>query len=188
MIASTKLLHKTILNRGILLSRHIGSISTGILALQGNDVHTTQNWNRLVVSPTANVNKVSGALFISYFSTNMAVNPIATYEEVKDLPNHPEKLLIDVREPSELQQTGVIPTSINIPLATVETEFKLSADMFKQKYSRDKPTEDTEVIFSCLKGGRAQKAADAAKALGFKNARNYKGSWTEWAQKEGLPY
>lgn len=40
---------------------------------------------------------------------------IATYEEVKDLPNHPEKVLIDVREPSELQETGQIPTSINIP-------------------------------------------------------------------------
>lgn len=40
---------------------------------------------------------------------------IATYEEVKDLPNHKEKLLIDVREPQELIDTGVIPTSINIP-------------------------------------------------------------------------
>lgn len=40
---------------------------------------------------------------------------IATYEEIKDLPNHLEKLLIDVREPQELKETGVIPTSINIP-------------------------------------------------------------------------
>lgn len=40
---------------------------------------------------------------------------IATYEEVKDLPNHPEKLLIDVREPAEIAETGSIPTSINIP-------------------------------------------------------------------------
>ena len=40
---------------------------------------------------------------------------IASYEEVKDLPNHKEKLLIDVREPNELIETGIIPTSINIP-------------------------------------------------------------------------
>lgn len=39
----------------------------------------------------------------------------ATYEQIKDLPNHPEKMLIDVREPHELAETGVIPTSINIP-------------------------------------------------------------------------
>lgn len=41
--------------------------------------------------------------------------PIASYEEVKDLPNHPEKLLIDVREPQEIVDTGIIPTSVNIP-------------------------------------------------------------------------
>lgn len=45
----------------------------------------------------------------------MSENPIATYEEVKDLPKHPEKLLIDVRNPDELKEHGVIPTSINIP-------------------------------------------------------------------------
>lgn len=41
--------------------------------------------------------------------------PIAFYDEIKALPNHPEKLLIDVREPAELQETGRIPTSINVP-------------------------------------------------------------------------
>jgi rhodanese-related sulfurtransferase len=45
----------------------------------------------------------------------MSSIPIATYEEVKDLPNHPEKLLIDVREPAEIAETGSIPTAINIP-------------------------------------------------------------------------
>lgn len=40
---------------------------------------------------------------------------IATYEEVLDLPNHPEKVLIDVRGADELAATGQIPTSINIP-------------------------------------------------------------------------
>jgi rhodanese-related sulfurtransferase len=47
----------------------------------------------------------------------LAVNAqeIAFYEEIKDLPNHPHILLIDVREISEIGQTGLIPTSINIP-------------------------------------------------------------------------
>lgn len=40
---------------------------------------------------------------------------IATYEEVKNLKNHPEKVLIDVREPEELKETGQIPFCINIP-------------------------------------------------------------------------
>lgn len=48
-------------------------------------------------------------------NTNEIQIPVVTYEYVKDLPNHPEKILIDVREPSELQETGSIPSSINIP-------------------------------------------------------------------------
>lgn len=41
--------------------------------------------------------------------------PIVKYDEIKNLPNHPEKWLIDVREPIELERTGAIPTAINIP-------------------------------------------------------------------------
>ncbi|KAL9701086.1 hypothetical protein quinque_004527 [Culex quinquefasciatus] len=159
---------------------------------------------------------------------------IATYEEVLDLPNHPEKLLIDVRGVDEVASTGAIPTAVNIPLdqvekafapettseeflklygvakpdkgryiimscrtgrrsqmaldtiiPTVEQALQLPADEFKAKYGRDKPTPETEVIFSCKLGGRAQTATNTALGLGFTNAKNYKGSWTEWAAKQG---
>lgn len=38
-----------------------------------------------------------------------------TFEDVENLPNQPESLLIDVRDPPEIKDTGKIPTSINIP-------------------------------------------------------------------------
>lgn len=41
--------------------------------------------------------------------------PVVYYDEIKNLPNHPEKALIDVREPNELLEFGRIPTSINVP-------------------------------------------------------------------------
>lgn len=113
----------------------------------------------------------------------------AVYEEIKDLPNHPEKTLIDVREPDELKQTGVIPTSINIPreyfgtitlikqfnrslclssaVADVTNALNLEDDEFKGKYGRTKPSNTSEVIFSCRSGMRAGKAAVAAAGLGF---------------------
>ncbi|XP_065089250.1 rhodanese domain-containing protein CG4456-like isoform X2 [Ochlerotatus camptorhynchus] len=110
---------------------------------------------------------------------------IATYEEILDLPNHPEKVLVDVRGADEVAKTGKIPSSINIPLPILEQDLNLPVDEFKAKYGRDKPTLDTEVIFHCNRGGRAQKGTDLAVSLGFMNARNYKGSWTEWAEKQG---
>lgn len=39
----------------------------------------------------------------------------ATYEEVKDIPNHPEKYLIEVRSKDLVEKDGSIPGSINIP-------------------------------------------------------------------------
>lgn len=114
---------------------------------------------------------------------------IAYYEEIKDLPNHPEKLLIDVRTPEEIEQLGKIPTSINIPLSVVEQELSdnVKAEDFKQKYGRDKPAKDTQIIFTCRSGRRAQQAAEIAVKLGYKKVKNYQGSWLDWAEHEGLP-
>lgn len=40
---------------------------------------------------------------------------IVTTDEIENLPNRPEVLLVDVRDPPEIKSTGSIPTSINIP-------------------------------------------------------------------------
>lgn len=41
--------------------------------------------------------------------------PVVSYEVIKNLPNHPENMLIDVRELDEIKETGMIPTAIHIP-------------------------------------------------------------------------
>ncbi|XP_052862620.1 rhodanese domain-containing protein CG4456-like isoform X1 [Anopheles cruzii] len=112
---------------------------------------------------------------------------IATYEEVLDLPNHPEKLLIDVRNPDELAETGQIPTSINIPLDQIEQAFgpETGSEQFAKLYGVPKPGPDHYLIVSCRTGRRSQMAIDVIVELGYRNARNYKGSWTEWAAKQG---
>lgn len=53
-------------------------------------------------------------------------------------------------------------------VAKVEEALKSSGDDFEAKYHHKKPSADQEVIFHCKLGGRAQKAADQAVALGFK--------------------
>ncbi|KAJ8936899.1 hypothetical protein NQ318_010926 [Aromia moschata] len=61
----------------------------------------------------------------------------ATFEEVKNVADNKSKnvLLIDVREPEELRETGVIPGSINIPLGHVKCALRdMSNEEFSRKY------------------------------------------------------
>ncbi|XP_037042236.1 rhodanese domain-containing protein CG4456-like [Bradysia coprophila] len=123
------------------------------------------------------------------YSTTPPIVPVAYYEEIKDLPNHRERLLVDVREPSEIQKTGRIPTSINVPLDSVQKAFsnETSAEEFAKSFNHSKPNIKDQIIFSCLSGKRSQMAAETVMTLGYKQIKNYKGSWTEWAEKNGLP-
>ncbi|XP_061401132.1 rhodanese domain-containing protein CG4456 [Musca vetustissima] len=110
----------------------------------------------------------------------------ATYEEVKDLPNHPEKFLIEVRSRDMVENDGAIPTSINIPFTELEAALMMEDSEFKQMYGREKPPKDAVVIFTCLGGQYAQMGADLAKSKGWMKAKPYLGSWMEWSKREGL--
>uniref|UniRef100_A0A1A9X1B5 Rhodanese domain-containing protein n=1 Tax=Glossina brevipalpis TaxID=37001 RepID=A0A1A9X1B5_9MUSC len=116
----------------------------------------------------------SSPSFVNWFSSSGSI-PIVVYKEVKELPKHPEKLLVDVREPNELRETGQIPTSVNIPLNKVAQEFHpdLDESIFKAKYGRDKPKFDTVIIFHCKIGKRSQNAAEILQKLGYQNKCNF---------------
>uniref|UniRef100_A0ABK9NFV8 Rhodanese domain-containing protein n=1 Tax=Glossina morsitans morsitans TaxID=37546 RepID=A0ABK9NFV8_GLOMM len=111
---------------------------------------------------------------------------MATFEEVRNVPNHPEVYLIDVRNADEVAKTGSIPASINIPLPDLEDALKMSEKNFQHRYKRDKPSKDSVIIFTCMSGKRAQKSTDLARSYGFKRAKTYHGSWSEWSKKQGL--
>uniref|UniRef100_A0A2M3ZB97 Putative heat shock protein n=1 Tax=Anopheles braziliensis TaxID=58242 RepID=A0A2M3ZB97_9DIPT len=119
----------------------------------------------------------------------IAPEQLATYEEIVQLAQQPEAdapLLIDVREPAELEATGRIPTSINIPVNRVKQELELPAAAFEAKYGRRKPSPTDPIIFCCRIGVRSGNAAHEAEQMGFKRVKNYVGSWLEYAEKQGL--
>lgn len=96
--------------------------------------------------------------------------PVAYYDEIKNLPNHRETLLVDVREPIEIQKTGRIPTSINVPLGSVQKAFskEMSDEQFAKSYNHTKPQFKDEIIMSCQSGKRAEIAAETLVNLGYK--------------------
>ncbi len=88
------------------------------------------------------------------------------------------------------QRGGHIPTAVNVPWAQAVNEdgtFK-NADALKQLYGEKNVTGDGEVIAYCRIGERSSHTWFVLKyLLGFKNVRNYDGSWTEWGNLIGAP-
>jgi rhodanese-related sulfurtransferase len=98
----------------------------------------------------------------------------------------PDRLIIDVREPSELLETGTIPNSKNIPVSTSPDAFFLSPEEFEDKFGWERPGPDTEVVFFCKAGVRSKAAARMAQQAAFGGKTSeYPGSWLDWVKSGG---
>lgn len=113
-------------------------------------------------------------------------------------------VLVDVRSPEEFfgkvvapaglpetaQRGGHIPGAKNIPWGKACNEdgtFK-SLEELKAIYHSNGVTPDKEVIAYCRIGERSSHTWFVLKyLLGFKNVKNYDGSWTEWGNLVGAP-
>ncbi|SCU78225.1 LAMI_0A03884g1_1 [Lachancea mirantina] len=114
------------------------------------------------------------------------VPKIYNFEDVKQLVTKPVtgKKLIDVREPSELQQYAM-PTALNLPLKTAPGALSLDPEEFKELFHFDKPKKDQELIFFCAAGIRAKAAEEIARSFGYDKTGVYPGSIQDWLKKGG---
>lgn len=80
-------------------------------------------------------------------------------------------VVVDVREASEIKESGAIPDAIHIPLAQVQ---KRIAGIPK----------NARIVFYCGGGGRASRAAEALENAGYKTVQFC--GIRDW-KKEGLP-
>ncbi|KAL4711678.1 hypothetical protein ACJJTC_003445 [Scirpophaga incertulas] len=110
---------------------------------------------------------------------------VVSYEEMLKVIHQAEKVIIDVRNPDEVNATGKIPSSINIPLKTVHDALtSMSQDEFQKHYNRNKPSATDEIIFYCQSGRRSSEALDKALKLGYSNSKTYLGSWEDWSRRQ----
>ncbi|KAJ1661085.1 hypothetical protein IWQ61_000074 [Dispira simplex] len=123
-------------------------------------------------------------------SPHIIAGDIVKYKQLMDILRHIDPLaercstvVIDVREPSEIQETGVIPKSQALPVGQVEEALGLGDQAFKQRYGFQKPLVNDQMVFYCRSGARSGQAMEVAKRLGFRNAKNYRGSWLEYSSK-----
>lgn len=90
-------------------------------------------------------------------------------------------VLVDIREPSEHAQTGVIPGSVSAPRGMLE----FWADP-TSPYHRPEFDPSRRVILHCAAGGRSALAADTLKQMGYANVAHLEGGIEAWT-KAGQP-
>ncbi|XP_078046900.1 rhodanese domain-containing protein CG4456 isoform X2 [Augochlora pura] len=106
---------------------------------------------------------------------------IVHYKDVIEAQKNDSVLIIDVREQNEIDETGKLPGSIHIPMGDVSnTLLNLSDKDFRNKFDKEKPTKNTKIILSCRSGKRSAMVQEEIQKLGFQNAYNYIGGWTDW--------
>lgn len=114
-------------------------------------------------------------------NSSLNIPQIKMYDFEKHLKN--KTVVIDVREPHELQQIGQIPDTFNIPLGEVDQAFQLPADVFERKYNFSKPAPDQSLVLTCRSGRRSNIACEILTKLGYDNVMNFSEGWLGWEEK-----
>lgn len=94
-------------------------------------------------------------------------------------------VIVDVREPGEIQSTGKIPGAINIPITSAAQSFHVPEADFEHVFGFERPSRDSTLLFYCKAGVRAKSAAGLAKHAGYESVAEYPGSWLEWEANGG---
>jgi len=92
-----------------------------------------------------------------------------------------DTLLIDLREPNEQAQHGMIPGAISAPRGMLEFWADPTSPYHRQEFDPQR-----RIILHCASGGRSALAADTLQQLGYSNVAHLAGGLQAWAE-EGRP-
>jgi rhodanese-related sulfurtransferase len=106
--------------------------------------------------------------------------------DVAKLATTGEVVLVDLRDPRELEREGKIPGAFHCPRGMLE--FWIDPE---SPYAKPVFQENKKFIFFCAGGWRSALAAKTAKDMGLKPVAHMKGGFGAWKQMggavEGLP-
>ncbi|ETS01967.1 Rhodanese-like protein [Trichoderma reesei RUT C-30] len=133
---------------------------------------------------------VAGARWYSGSENQVPGSRIWGFDEIKALvekkdPKDNKVVIVDVREPHELLETGKIPGAINIPITSAVQSFHISDEDFEDMYGYARPPKDANLLFYCKAGVRAKAAAGLAQHAGWESVGEYPGSWLDWEANKG---
>ena len=111
-------------------------------------------------------------------AANAAV-PKVTRDEAQALIDRGDVLVVDVRDPPELQAAGKIKGAKNVSRGMLE----FRADPASPYHDADFDPGRTVIVY-CASGGRSALAGKALQDLGYQDVRNL-GGFKDWAESGG---
>ena len=105
--------------------------------------------------------------------------PRLSFEEANNIISKADTLIIDVRETSEIEATGLIKNAINIPKSIIDANFDHS--LIKNHLNDN---EDITILVYCAVGVRSALVGHKLIKHGYKKVLNL-GGFSEWASFNG---
>ena len=106
--------------------------------------------------------------------------PRLSFEEANNIISSADTLIIDVRETSEIEVTGLIKNAINIPKSIIDANFDHS--LIKDHLNNN---EDVTILVYCAVGVRSALVGHKLLKNGYRKVLNL-GGFSEWASNGGL--
>jgi rhodanese-related sulfurtransferase len=106
---------------------------------------------------------------------NAAVPKLSPAEAVEKLRS-PEVLVVDVRDPTEVQQTGKLKGALNVSRGMLEFRADPESPYYNHAFNKDKT-----ILLHCASGGRSALAGKALREMGYTKLFNI-GAFKELAE------
>ncbi len=102
-------------------------------------------------------------------------------DDVVKLLGKPDVVLVDLRDPRELEREGKMPGAFHCPRGMLE--FWIDPE---SPYAKPQFQEDKQFVFFCAGGWRSALAAKTAQDMGLKPVAHMRGGFAAW-KKSGAP-
>ena len=129
----------------------------------------------LLLAPSCNSSKQPANTTEQSSTTANASKLLSVAAFAQQLANTPNAVLIDLRTPEEITETGKIENASNLDFNSPNFEAELA------KLDKTKPT-----MVYCARGGRSGKAAQKMLEMGFTNISDLDGGMMAW-QGNNMP-
>jgi rhodanese-related sulfurtransferase len=108
-----------------------------------------------------------------------AIDSVTAEQAIAD-SKKPDVVIVDIRDPREIEREGRIPNSFHAPRGMLEFWVDPESPYFKPIFGEDKT-----FIIQCASGWRSALSTATLQRMGLKPVKNLKGGFTAWKAAGG---